>query len=106
MAKNEKQRYRRRPLEERLAVHLDRRLFDMMRYGRHAVDPKTGQPMFDENGNAIRVTPSAADFAAAIKRLSQLGIKAAPNTRVLTFEEEAERAIGELNLTLPEDELS
>ena len=80
MAKSEKRQYRRRPLEERLAVHLDRRLFDMMRYGRHAVDPKSGQPMFDEAGNAIRVTPSAADFAAAIRRLAQLGIRAAPSS--------------------------
>ena len=101
MADTEKRQYRRRPVEERLAVHLDRRLFDMMRHGRHAVNPKTGQPMFDENGNEIRVTPSAADFAAAIRRLSQLGIKAAPDTRILTAEEE----LGDLNLTYPEDEV-
>ena len=66
-----KRTYRRRSVEERLAIHLDRRLLRLLQHGRPAVDPKSGLPL-EKNGQPIMIPPTAADVAAAVKRLDQL----------------------------------
>ena len=65
----QKKKYRRRSVDERLEIYTDRMMLELMRYGRRAINPKTGHPLVDEQGRPIYTTPSAADLAAVVRRL-------------------------------------
>ena len=75
VAKGTRKQYRRRTIPERLGLYVDKVLVDLMRFGRHAVDPKTGLKVYDDQGEPVYVPPTAADISAALKRLDQLGVR-------------------------------
>lgn len=66
-----------RPISERLAANLDKRLLSLMKRGRPALAPTTGCPRSGKDGKAIMVPPSSSDISSALKRVEQL--KAAPS---------------------------
>jgi hypothetical protein len=71
---------REKHVHDKLLHSTDKRLLDLMRYGRPAFDGN-GHPVLDDQGNHIRTPPTASDMANAIKRLRDVGLTKADSER-------------------------